>query len=110
MKVCLVTIAIGKKYIEKFNKIFRQSQEDYAKKCTYSYEVITDYISQEYPHPDTISLNKILVCSCDWSMNYDIVIFIDADILINIKAPPIHLEYNFSNIFLPLATKSSGQL
>jgi len=44
MKVCLVTICIGEKYLQQYNTLFRPSQEKYAKKCGYDFKVITDYI------------------------------------------------------------------
>ena len=31
MKCCLVTICIGEKYLNQYNKLFRPSQEKYAK-------------------------------------------------------------------------------
>lgn len=32
MNCCLVTICIGKKYLQQYNNLFRTSQEKYAKK------------------------------------------------------------------------------
>lgn len=88
-KVCLVTIAIGDKYLQQYNTLFRKSQETYAKKHGYDFKVIPDYIDKTIKHPHTVSLNKILVCSCPWSKEYEYVIFVDADILINPNSPPI---------------------
>ena len=51
--------------------------------------MITDYLS-EPKHPALISLNKILVCEAPWKEAYDYILFIDADILIHAKAPPLH--------------------
>jgi hypothetical protein len=90
MSVLLVTLAIGHKYLEEYNRLFRKSQEDYAKKNNYDFKVITDYLNPMITHPHTISFNKILVCSQDWSTKYDYIIFVDADIFININSPPIH--------------------
>lgn len=66
------------------------------KKCGYDFKVITDYIKGP-KKKDLISLNKILVCDYNWEKNYDFIIFIDADIIINENTPPIHNEYNFGN-------------
>lgn len=94
-KVLLVTISIGDKYLKIYNKLFKPSQEFYAKKNGYDFKVITDFLDKKYQHYTTISFNKILVCSQSWSKNYDYIIFVDADIIINNNAPPIH---NFINL------------
>lgn len=93
-KCCLVTICIGEKYLEQYNKLFRPSQENYAKRCRYDFKVITDYI-KEPKHRNLINMNKWLLCQLEWSNDYDYIIFIDADVIINDKSPPIHIEYDF---------------
>ena len=97
MKVALVVIAIGDKYLEHYNNIFRPSHEAYAIKCGYHFRVITDYLDPALAHKDAITFNKILVCSQPWSDEYDYIIVIDADILINPNAPSLHLEYTYCN-------------
>ena len=96
MKICLITICIGEKYLQQYNTLFRPSQEKYAKKCGYDFKVITDYIDGP-KHSHLISLNKILVCDYNWEKEYDFIIFIDADIIINENAPAIHNEYTFGD-------------
>ena len=96
MKVCLVTICIGEKYLQQYNTLFRPSQEKYAKKCGYDFKVITDFISK-IKHRNLINMNKWLLCELDWSNNYDFIIFIDADIIINENTPTIHNEYDFGD-------------
>jgi hypothetical protein len=90
MKVLLVTVAIGEKYLEEYNDLFYESQSKYALKNGYDFKVITDFLDKNITNKATISFNKILVCDLEISKNYDFVIFIDADILINIHSPPIH--------------------
>jgi hypothetical protein len=90
MKVLLVTIAIGEKYLHEYKNLFYESQYNYAQKNGYGFKVITDFLDKKVQHRSTISFNKILVCNQEWSLEYDFIIFIDADILININAPPIH--------------------
>ena len=96
MKVLLVTIAIGKKYLDEYKDLFYQSQSNYARKNGYDFLVITDFLDVNLKHKSTISFNKILVCNQEWSKNYDFIIFIDADILINILSPPLH-TYDYGN-------------
>lgn len=96
MKCCLVTICIGEKYLDQYNRIFRHSQEKYAKKCGYDFKVITDYIDGP-KNTHLISFNKILVCDYNWEKEYDFIIFVDADIIINENTPTIHNEYNFGD-------------
>lgn len=90
MKVILVTIAIGEKYLQEYNNLFYESQSNYALKNGYDFKVITDFIDKRITHKSAISFNKILVCNLEWSNNYDFIIFVDADILININSPPLH--------------------
>lgn len=90
MKVLLITIAIGQKYLEDYNNLFYKSQKNYALKHGYDFKVITEFLDKKLQHRSTISFNKILVCNQEWSDDYDFIIFIDADILININSPPIH--------------------
>ena len=66
MKVCLVTICIGEKYLQHYNALFRPFQEKYAKKCGYDFKVITDYIDGP-KHPHMITMQKWLVCDYNWN-------------------------------------------
>jgi len=90
MKVLLVTIAIGEKYLAEYNNLFYESQKNYALKNGYDFKVITYFLDKTIQHRSSVSFNKILVCNQEWSNEYDFIIFIDADILININSPPIH--------------------
>jgi hypothetical protein len=90
MKVVLVTIAVGEQYLAEYKKLFYESQYNYAKKHGYDFKVITDFLDKNIKDLSTISFNKILVCNQEWSNDYDFIIFIDADILININSPSIH--------------------
>jgi hypothetical protein len=91
MKILLVTIAIGEQYLDQYNRLFKKSQESYALKHGYDFKVVTDFLD-DIRHAHTISFNKILVCSQEWSSQYDFIIFVDADILINPDSPPIPLD------------------
>jgi hypothetical protein len=95
MKIILVTIAIGDKYLQEYNTYFRRSQEAYAQRCGYDFKVITEFLDPRLQVRDLISFNKILVCSTPWARQYDFVIFIDADIFISSTAPPIHSAIDY---------------
>lgn len=97
MKVLLVTIAIGQKYLDMYKKKFYESQRKYAQKCGYDFRVVTDFLDKKLQHKSTISFNKVLVCSQSWSSQYDFIIFVDADILINTNSPPIHSYVDYEN-------------
>ncbi len=95
MKVLFITLAIGDKYLQSYNLLFRKSQEEYARKHGYDFMVISNFISSNtefpIPHPHLISFQKILVCSQPFSSQYDVIIFVDADILINVaNTPALH--------------------
>jgi aspartate carbamoyltransferase regulatory subunit len=86
MKVLLTTIAIGDNYRRAYEDIFKESHEAYATKHGYDFKIITDYLdtlNPEHHHKDAISLNKLLLCSQE--SEYDMIIYVDADILININ-------------------------
>ena len=97
MKVLLVTIAIGEKYLEEYNTLFYESQKKYALKHGYDFKVVTEYLDKNIQIRSTISFNKILVCGQEWSAAYDFIIFIDADIIINSNAPPIHSYMDYGS-------------
>ena len=90
MKVVLVSLAIGEKYLNIYNILFRKSHEDYAKLHGYDFKVITDFLDTNYTSNKSITFHKFLLCNQEWSNDYDFIIYVDADILINIKSPSIH--------------------
>ena len=97
MKVLLVTIAIGEKYLQEYETLFKKSQEEYAKKYGYDFKVVTEFLDKNIQNKSTISFNKTLVACQEWSTDYDFIIFIDADIFININSPPIHNYIEYGN-------------
>jgi hypothetical protein len=96
MRVLLITLAIGSEYYAFYRSTFMKSQENYAKKHGYDFHVVThfpeaEFMTENYPkNRSTITMHKILVCSQEWSDSYDMIIFIDADILIHPDSPPLH--------------------
>lgn len=96
-KILMVAIAIGDKYLEHYNNIFRPSHELYAKRYGYEFKVVTDYLDPSFRSKEAITFNKILVCSQPWSKGYDYIIVVDADILINPNSPPLHSAYVYGD-------------
>jgi len=107
MKVLLVTIAIGEKYLEEYMRQFKESQEKYALKHGYDFKIVTEYLDKNIQSNASISFNKILVCSQEWSKGYDFIIFVDADIFININSPPIHTFVNYGSISIGIVDEYS---
>lgn len=91
MKVAVCSIAIGDSYYEEYSRLFRPSQEYYAKRHGYDFKVITQYQS-ELIHHDAICFQKYLLCSNDWAADYDYVVYLDADVLINPLSPRMPLD------------------
>jgi len=95
MRIALCSIAIGSKYLEEYTKLFMPSHKKYAATHGYDFKVITTYLSA-VNHPDTLCFHKYMLCSQSWANQYDYIVYIDADILINGRAPgiPFHLLGN----------------
>jgi hypothetical protein len=96
-RVLLVTLAIGERYLQQYNALFRPSHEAYAARHGYEFRVVTQFLDENYQHPSLITMQKFLVAGQPWSAAYDYVIFIDADTLINSSAPPIHTAAAFGD-------------
>ena len=92
MRACVVTLAIGDKYLNQYNKLFRPSNEFYAAKHGYDFKVITQYLDPNLADLNSVTIHKYLLCSQEWSSQYDYLIVIDADILINKNSPPVPFE------------------
>lgn len=94
MKNLLVSLALGDKYVKEYTELFYKSQLYYAKKQGYDFKLVDKRPKGIINHPDSISFDKALVFSQEWAMEYDNVIFVDADIFINPNSPPVHLSIN----------------
>ncbi len=88
MKVALFTLAMGERYYQDYINNFHPSQEYYARKHGYDFYIVTEFI--DLICTDCISMQKFLVGRLPWCKNYDLVVYIDADIFIHPEAPPIH--------------------
>jgi hypothetical protein len=90
MKIAFVVIALGQRYLMYYNMRFRKSHVLYCKRHNYDFKVITDPFTPEGAHVDAYTFNKIMVCETPWAQDYETIIVVDADILINSTASAIH--------------------
>ena len=99
-KVAIVTITIGSQRW-RYERNFIPSIKAYADKWKFDYIQIKEMLDLSIvPRSDThfmkqvVCMQKCLIASQPWAQNYDIIIYMDADILVNLeKAPNIIEEY-----------------
>ena len=97
----LVTVVIGDEYHERYKTLFFENHKGYASKCGYDMTVVTDFLDKNNQHSCYISLQKSLVCSQKFSQKYKNIIYVDADILFNIKmATPLHLLVESQKVYI----------
>ena len=86
---CIATLTLGKKYEDYFNKYSRKGWEEYSHKYKMDLKVINI--------PLDISLRaskrspawqKLLILSQPWSKQYEQIVWIDSDIVINVNTSP----------------------
>ncbi len=85
--VCSVVISVGDWYRNSYNSLFRPSQEKYAQKYKLDFKVVEEMIDTTVNDSAAFSFQKILVC--DKFPEYDYIVIIDSDILINPRSPNI---------------------
>src|SRR5262245_3333639 len=86
MKTALVTIAIGKKYEDMFERYAAARFRAYADRCGYDAKIITKPI-RDLPGKK-FTWQKMLLFELPWFRDYDQIIALDSDILIAHDAPP----------------------
>jgi hypothetical protein len=83
-KKAIVTLAIGEKYIQMFENICRKNWANYCEKFDYDLIVISKSLDESTRSVKrSPAWQKLLICSQDWSLQYDQLVWVDADILIN---------------------------
>lgn len=103
MKVLLITLAIEESKINDYYKYFQSSHVKYAKKCNYDYKFINQPIDKSKTQAMIGNQNlfnimqKCLVCEDESTLDYDFVIYVNPDVIININSPPIHDYYDFGD-------------
>jgi hypothetical protein len=91
MKCAIASVAIGEDYQSAYATIFKPSVQRYVAKHDYDLIVFTDYIGDhEHRDPRFGTFMKMLVPYHESVRNYDSLMVLDVDILINAEAPPFH--------------------
>lgn len=84
MKNAIVTLAVGEKHKSLFEKHCRSNWQEYCDKCGYDLIVITEaFDSSDRARARSISWQKLLILSQKWATNYQQIIWIDSDVIIN---------------------------
>jgi hypothetical protein len=96
MKCAVVTIAVGEKYLQEYNSIFRRHTEHYCQKHGYDFILITEYgLPDKYPISEFVNIMKWTLSYREDIQQYDRIAIVDADMIITPNCPPIHeLELN----------------
>jgi hypothetical protein len=86
MKKAIVTIVIGNKYTNLFEVTCKQNWQSYCNKYEYELIIITEPLdNSDRAQKRSVAWQKLLILSQKWSTEYDRIVWIDADILINNK-------------------------
>ena len=84
MKKAIVTLVIGKKYEKMFNTYCRKNWQTYCEKYNYELIVINKNLDDSKRSIErSPSWQKLLILSQPWANNYDQIVWVDSDILIN---------------------------
>ena len=87
MKKAVVTLTIGKKYEYLFNTYCRNNWEKYCEKFNYDLIVINQSLdNSKRSRERSPAWQKLLILSQEWSNNYDKIVWIDSDVVINHNA------------------------
>ena len=105
MKVAIVVITIGQQRWQ-YERHFIPSIKAYAKKYNFEFIQLKEMLDTTLqPRPNdvymkqTICMQKCLIASASWAQQYDVIIYMDADILVNVDTAPNILEnYVFGKI------------
>ena len=83
MKSCVVTQALGDKWVDKILPLTRPRMEAYCRRTG------QDFISIEKPLADPVQYTKLVIGNIMATRGYDQVTFIDCDVLIALDCPDI---------------------
>ena len=87
MKKAIVTLTLGKKYENLFNTNCKNNWEKYCEKFNYDLIVINQSLdNSKRSRERSPAWQKLLILSQEWSNNYDQIVWIDSDVIINYKS------------------------
>lgn len=83
-KKAIVTLAVGKRYEIMFHRVAEPSWRKYCEKFSYDMIVITQPLDlSERARNRSPAWQKLLILSQNWSSQYEKIVWLDTDILIN---------------------------
>lgn len=86
MRKAIVTLIIGEPFEKMFNELCRENWEVYCNKFGYTLITInTPLDTSERAKLRSPSWQKLLILKQEWARNYDRIVWVDSDILINSK-------------------------
>ena len=86
MKKAIVTLTIGEKYEKLFNNHCKKNWCKFSEKYNYDLIVINKNLdNSKRGRERSPAWQKLLILSQEWSNNYDQIIWIDSDVIINNK-------------------------
>lgn len=84
MKKAIVTLTIGESFEKMFNELCKENWEVYCKKFDYTLITInTPLDTTERAKLRSPSWQKLLILKQDWAKEYDRIVWVDSDVLIN---------------------------
>lgn len=98
-RVLMVTIAIGGRYLDRYKTLFHENHLSYCRLHGYEFRLCDAFLEPGQDDSSLVSMQKFLVCSQPWSRDFDFVVFVDADILTNLRtAPAIHAAADYGGL------------
>ena len=92
-KTALVTLVVGDKYRSNWEKFSKKSFEDYAKKHNFDFFLIESSIDNSIKaQKKSLAWQKLLIGKITELKKYETLIWIDADIIINVNFAPNILD------------------
>jgi hypothetical protein len=84
MKKAIVTLAIGEKYLTSFHNICHKNWDVYCDKFGYDLIVLIDPLDcSKRANDRSPAWQKLLILSQPWSNEYDRIVWVDIDVIIN---------------------------
>ena len=90
MRKALVTLTIGQQYQTNWRNLCRKGWQAYCERHGYELINLDERLdTSERANKRSPAWQKLLILSQDWSKNYDRIVWVDSDIIINSTAPSV---------------------